>query len=95
MSNHGVDLSGRLPPGDRFVHRTKCVEKYGSVIGCVPKTIITMGSDCIRRTAPDSGAYIVPSGSWGTWLSQPDGGLGPCKGEHTLPDGTLKPVSDP
>ncbi len=76
--------------------RPTCIEKGGSVIGCAPKTIITMDEVCVRGTTPDAGAYIVPSGSWGTWLTQPDGGFEPCTAdERMLPNGTPKPVCDP
>ncbi|MEZ4223092.1 MAG: hypothetical protein R3B13_19270 [Polyangiaceae bacterium] len=87
------------PAGCIFVSGSRvgatCIEKVPTPVGCVPEGTFTLDSVCVRGTAPDSGAYILPSGTYGNWLTQPDGGFEWCTGEQILPDGSQKPPCGP
>ncbi|MEZ4223095.1 MAG: hypothetical protein R3B13_19285 [Polyangiaceae bacterium] len=71
-----------------------CIEKVSTPVGCAPEGAFTLDSVCVRGTAPDSGAYILPSGTYGNWLTQPDGGFEWCTDERIV-DGSLKSTCEP
>ncbi|MEZ4223096.1 MAG: hypothetical protein R3B13_19290 [Polyangiaceae bacterium] len=63
-------------------------------LGCGPVDLVSLGEFCIHRVGPDAGAYLLPPGSAGPWLTA-NGRFAHCTSERILPDGSPKPPCDP
>jgi hypothetical protein len=70
-----------------------CVDKKTIHLGCGPEMLFILDEFCIRAAAPDGGAYLLPPGSAGSWLTH-GGAFEHCTDERRLPNGSPKPYCD-